>query len=277
LEPKAELYYFVGYGQLDGTKGWKMLDVHTGKTVTTCDVRFLKEPKFPSYPLVISEDSEDLFTVENDHDLSGAYDPAQGFDDSVSDHDDVAQDDAEAPVATRLRPRANRATSIDSLPQNYKEAATIPVWSNSMNKELNSLTKHKVWTVVDKLLPGRKAVSSRWLYRIKYNPDGSIAKYKSRLVARGFTQEAGVDYQDIFAPVARHTSLRIFLSLVASDDLECDQADVETAFLNAPLEEIIHMRLPDGTLVQLRKCIYGLKQSPHNWNKLLGQNWIFAH
>jgi hypothetical protein len=126
-----------------------------------------------------------------------------------------------------------------------------------------------VWTVVDKLPPGVKAISSRWLYRIKYNPDGSLAKYKSRLVARGFTQEEGIDYQSIFAPVARHTSLRVFLSQVASEDLECDQADVETAFLNAPLEEVIYMRLPDGTLVKLKKCIYGLKQSPHNWNKLL--------
>jgi hypothetical protein len=85
----------------------------------------------------------------------------------------------------------------------------------------------------------------------------------------GFTQEESIDYENIFAPVARHISLRVFLSLVATLDLECDQADVETAFLNAFLGEVIYMRLPDGTLVMLRKCIYGLKQSPHNWNKLL--------
>jgi hypothetical protein len=58
---------------------------------------------------------------------------------------------------------------------------------------------------------------------------------------------------------------------VASHDLECDQADVETAFLNAQLGEVIYMRLPDGTLVMLKKCIYGLKQAPHNWNKLLDE------
>ena len=207
----------------------------------------------------MSDDSENLFIDSNNHDFSVDYDPTVDLDDSASDFNDDPQDYIDDPVASRLRPRANRAASLDQIPQNYKEVVANPVWLSSMHCELDSLKKHQVWTLVDKLPPGRRAISSQWLYRIKHNAHVSIFKYKSRLVARGFTQEEGVDYQDIFAPVARPTSLRIFLSLVASDNLECDQADVETAFLNTLLEEIIYMRLPDGTLVQLRKCIYGLK------------------
>jgi hypothetical protein len=165
-----------------------------------------------------------------------------------------------------------RAQSIDpDIPENEKELDLFPntnEWKQAMERELASMTKHKVWAPCT-LPAGRKAVKSRWVFSLKYNSDGSIARYKARLVACGYSQVEGVDYSETFAPVARHTSLRVMLNLSAQEDMEIHQSDVDTAFLIPNLEEEVYMILPNGEIVKLLKCIYGLKQSPHVWNKTI--------
>ena len=98
-------------------------------------------------------------------------------------------------------------------------------------------------------------------------------KYKARLVAKGFSQKEGVDFNEIFSPVVRHTSIRVFLAIVANQDLELEQLDVKTAFLHGRLEENILMKQPEGFefqgkerhVCQLQRSLYGLKQSPRQW------------
>jgi hypothetical protein len=107
------------------------------------------------------------------------------------------------------------------------------------------------------------------VFKIKYRADGSIAKYKARLCVREFTQKAEIDYQETFAPVLKHTSLRLLFSIVAKEDLEMKQADVETTFLLSSLEEDLYMTLLNGTVVKLNKSIYGLKQAPRVWNSTI--------
>jgi hypothetical protein len=114
-----------------------------------------------------------------------------------------------------------------------------------MNEELASLSEKEVG-ILTPLPPGRKAVGSRWVYSHKYDEGGQIAHHKARLVAQGFTQIKGLDYTDTFAPIAKYDTVRTLLSMVTSLDLELDQMDVKTAFLNGTLDEEIYMCQPPG-------------------------------
>ena len=122
---------------------------------------------------------------------------------------------------------------------------------------------------------GANIVSCKWVFKIKRSPDGQIERYKARLVARGFSQQHGVDYDETFAPVVRMETLRILLAIAAAEDLEIHQMDVVTAYLAGELEEEIYMTSPpgvpdtEGLVCRLWKGLYGLKQSARVWNQRL--------
>jgi hypothetical protein len=115
------------------------------------------------------------------------------------------------------------------------------------------------------------------VFKIKQGPNGEVECYNARLVAGGFTQTYGVDYNETFAPVAKFTSIRCILALVALEDMEIHKMDVKTACLNGKLEEEIYMEQPQGfvhkggehLVCKLHKSLYGLKQSPRAWNQNL--------
>jgi len=140
-------------------------------------------------------------------------------------------------------------------------------WKRAWDSELESLRKNGTW-VVRKVPPKRNIVGCRWIFRRK--EDG---RYKVRLVAKGYSQQRGVDFNETFAPVAIFTTLRVLLALVAESDWELHSMDVKTAFLNGELEEEIYMELPEGLpeptdpghVCKLVKAIYGLRQSPRAW------------
>ncbi|GJS09472.1 retrotransposon protein, putative, ty1-copia subclass [Tanacetum coccineum] len=118
-------------------------------------------------------------------------------------------------------------------PVTYQEAVACEdssKWKAAMEEEMDSLTKNKTWELVDPPA-GQKLVSSKWLFKIKEGIEGfQNPRYKARLVARGFTQRAGIDYNEVFSPVVRHTSIRVILALTACKDYELEQLDVKTAF-----------------------------------------------
>nr|GEX85053.1 retrovirus-related Pol polyprotein from transposon TNT 1-94 [Tanacetum cinerariifolium] len=122
-------------------------------------------------------------------------------------------------------------------------------------------------------LAGQKLVSCKWLFKIKKGIEGvQKPRYKVRLVARGFTQRACIDYNEVFSSIVRHTSIRVIFALTACKDYELEQLDVKTVFLHGNLKEMIYMRQPWGyeqgnTVFLLRKSYYGLKQSPRQWYK----------
>lgn len=134
---------------------------------------------------------------------------------------------------------------------------------------MSSLYKNKIWELVYKPI-GQKLVPCKWLFKLK---EGS--RFKARLVAKGFTQREGIDYNEIFSPVVKHTSIRVVLSIIANQDLELEQLDVKTAFLHGYLDEKIYMNQPKGFVVKgnedkvclLKRSLYGLKQSPRQWYK----------
>ena len=114
-------------------------------------------------------------------------------------------------------------------------------WINAMEQEMKSLKENEVWELVE-LPKDRTLIGSKWVYKLKSGPDGSIERYKARLVAQGFFQKYGTDYDKTFRPVVRLESLRTMIALAVQHGLKLYQVDVTTAFLNGKLEEEVYMR-----------------------------------
>ncbi|CAI7814192.1 unnamed protein product [Closterium sp. NIES-54] len=150
------------------------------------------------------------------------------------------------------------------------ESSDAEEWKNSMESELKSIEENSTWELVE-LPEGRKAITSKWLFKIKSDADGKIERYKSRLVAKGYQQKEKVDYKELFAPVVKPTTLRTLLAGAAIKGWVVKQMDVTTAFLNGVLEEEIFMAQPEGfddgsgRVLKLKKAIYGQKQAPWQW------------
>ena len=145
----------------------------------------------------------------------------------------------------------------------------------AMVEELESLKKNNIWELVQ-LSKGKRVVGCKWVYQKKEAiSEKDTEKYKARLVAKGYSQKEGINYNEIFSPVVKHTSIRIILAMVARYNLELEQLDVKTAFLHGDLEEDIYMAQPEGfkeagkedCVCKLKKSLYGLKQSPQQWYK----------
>ncbi len=147
-------------------------------------------------------------------------------------------------------------------------------WYDAVKDEVLGLQQKETWEATPPLR-GVKPIDLKWVFKIKYNPDSTIDKYKARLVVSGDSQRAGLDYGEVFSPVAHNTIARILMSIANECDLECDVVDVCQAFLNATLDENIYMRpapgvnhvlgIPDSYWLRLKKNLYGLKQAPRNW------------
>lgn len=123
----------------------------------------------------------------------------------------------------------------------------LELWYNAMKEEMNSMKSNGVWDLVE-LPNGVKASGCKWVFKTKKDLLGNIERYKARLVAKGFTQKEGIDYTETFSPVSKKDSLRIILALVVHFDLELQQMDVKTAFLNGDLEEEVYIKQPKGFL-----------------------------
>ena len=151
-------------------------------------------------------------------------------------------------------------------------------WKEAVNSEIESILSNHTWELTD-LPPGNKLLGSKWIFKRKMKPDGTIDKYKARLVVKGYRQKEGLDYFDTYSPVTRITSIRMLIALAAVHDLKIHQMDVKTAFLNGELEEEIYMEQPEGFIVpgkekkvcRLVKSLYGLKQAPKQWHAKFDQ------
>lgn len=143
-----------------------------------------------------------------------------------------------------------------------------------MTEELDALSKNDTWKLTN-LPAGKSAIKCRWVYKLKRNADGKIARYKARLVVKGYSQKQGIDYHETFAPVVRYTTIRFLLAIATKFNLGIQQMDAVTAFLNGELKEDIYMEQPsgfqDGTnrVCKLKKSLYGLKQSSRVWSEKL--------
>jgi len=139
-------------------------------------------------------------------------------------------------------------------------------WMTAMHEEMEALHKNKTWELVT-LPQGRKPIGNKWVYKIKRNNDDQVERYRARLVVKGYAQKEGIDFNEIFSPVVRLTTVRIVLAMCATFDLHLEQLDVKTAFHHGDLEEEIYMLQPEGfeeqgkenLVCRLNKSLYGLK------------------
>ena len=298
LDPRAREAIFVGY--LENSKGYKLWDPDSRRCVMSRDVTFREEAG--SAPISIdveTKSSSDTSVRGGDKKVrfesvdevippepSLDAQDTSATDGEITDNitrDGTAEEQEAEPETQPLRrssrrskkpsewwkASANIALSARVVPMSYKaatDAANSDFWSPGIDKEHDCLLRNKTWTLV-KREPNMHVLPSKYVFRVKNGGP------KARLVALGCRQLYGIDYLETFAPVVKLTTIRTLLALAAAQDLECEQMDVTTAFLNGDLDEDIYMQIPEGLrtpqnegmVCKLRKSLYGLKQAPRQW------------
>ena len=174
------------------------------------------------------------------------------------------------PAKDRLNLHASLSPS--SLPKSYKSALLDPNWAAAMKDEYDALLQNNTWQLVPRP-SNTNIVSGKWVFRHKFNSDGSLARYKARWVCRGYSQQHGIDYDETFSPVVKPSTIRTVLSIAVSSSWPIHQLDVKNAFLHGSLQETVYCQQPLGFehssypnhVCLLQKSLYGLKQAPRAW------------
>ena len=161
-------------------------------------------------------------------------------------------------------------------PKNVEEALRDESWITALNDELDQFIRNDVWYLV--LRPKDKhVIGTKWIFKNKLDENGNIVRNKARLVAQGYSQIEGIDFEETFAPIARLESIRILLAIACALKIKLFQMDVKSAFLNCILSEEVYVEQPKGFedpklpnhVYMLKKALYGLKQAPRAWYERL--------
>lgn len=272
----------VMIGYAPQTKGYRIL-LEDGKITTSRDVIFNEVDKRTNASTNIPDEDEDstqeMYKFETTQ--SETSEPE-------TPHEEDNEDPAPSIPSTRYPTRERRPPEKWWQPSAHmaipKEPATIQEalssdqaarWQEAMDDEITSLHANGTWTL-ESLPTGTQLIPVKWVYKIKTDPSGNVERYKARLVAKGFLQREGIDFDEVFAPVSKYTTLRALLATVAADDLELHQLDIKTAFLNGTLEEDVYVQQPPGyevggrnVVCHLKRALYGLRQAPRAWHQRL--------
>ena len=155
---------------------------------------------------------------------------------------------------------------VSEEPTTYAEAAQHREWEKAMEDELRSINENLTWSLVN-LPPGQKAIGLKWVFKLKKDASGAVVKHKARLVMKGYVRQPGVDFDEVFAPVAQLESVRLLLAIAAHRGWEVHHMDVKSAFLNGDLTEEVYVIQPPGfelrderhKVYKLHKALYGLR------------------
>jgi hypothetical protein len=300
-DPKAEEGYFVGY-DLD-TKGYRVWFPCKNQVKTHRDIVFMnqkyqdhqrdndkdvvevivnhphQEPEHEEQEAPenqkLAESESEMSDEEEDESIHDSLPKTR--EESEQEQDPVQQDTYSLRDRSKIRnpERFANISILNAEPESFEEATSsgnAEQWKQAMDEEIQSLKQNQTWTLVEPP-KNQQVIDNRWVYKIKRNEDGSVQKYKARLVARGFRQVAGVDYNETFSPVTKFDSIRMILCVAASEKLILRQFDVKTAFLYGNIDEILYMQQPDGyqdgtkRVCKLNRSLYGLKQASRCWNQ----------
>lgn len=283
FDSRTKRCFMIGYCN----NGYRLWSPEDEKVLFGRDVIFDETPnKLESPANFINAD----FYEKNQHDQQEATTDNKSVLDLNSDSEHDTDDSGiikEENVRRSQRPKSkprylddyavialNVESFLEDVPQTYHEINgrnDKVKWLEAVDEEINSLNKNNTWTLTT-LPPGEKAIDNMWVFKIKRDPFGNIEQYKARLVAKGCAQRKGFDYSEVYAPVARLSTIRTLLSIINHDGLHTRQMDVKNAFLHGNLEETIFMKQPEGftenpkLVCKLNKALYGLKQAPRAWN-----------
>ncbi|KAM0065667.1 putative RNA-directed DNA polymerase [Helianthus debilis subsp. tardiflorus] len=308
LERKAIRCIFIGYDS--EKKGWRCCDPKTNKCYVSRDVIFdeastwwsdnyeqlpdtqvLKDELDSYIMLNISEpettaEEEVEPVIEGPSSRQGPWqtgmnNQGQGGGIRIEGGGTSSHETRRSTRPHKPNPRyANLAVleDVETEPTTFEEAEKKEEWMRAMKEEIDALRQNQTWELVSRV-KDMDTVSCKWVYKIKRKVDGSVDRYKARLVARGFSQQYGLDYEETFSPVAKLTSVRVLLAIAASKGWRLWQMDVSNAFLYGDLDHVIYMDQPRGFesakypnhVCKLKKALYGLKQSPRAWFGKIGE------
>lgn len=163
-------------------------------------------------------------------------------------------------VSVKSKESTDPRTPTEALRSQYSSK-----WKTAMDEEYRALMENGTWDIVE-LPSGKKAIGCKWLFKTKTDEKGNYVRHKARIVAQGFTQKFGTDYDKVFTPVAKQVTFPALLKVASQRNLIVKHVDVKTAYLNGELDEEIYMRHPEGYVVEdagrvcrLRRSLYGLK------------------
>ncbi|GJR78475.1 zinc finger, CCHC-type containing protein [Tanacetum coccineum] len=158
-------------------------------------------------------------------------------------------------------------------PKNYKEASSDQKWIEAMKVELDSINRNNTWELTT-LPKGHKSIGLKWVFKTKKDVNGNIIRHKARLVTKGYIQQHDIDFEEVFAPVAKMETIRLLLAIAVNNKWEVHHLDVKSAFLHGDLKEEVYVIQPEGFMMRqdqgkvyrLIKALYGLRQAPRAWN-----------
>ena len=285
LDPKSRKSILLGYAE--NIKGYRLYDLKEKKVFYSRDVIFQEMIFNKNNQKTALEKIEESDEEIEESVTEKVIIPEMTYtDNEIEDTNEQNENnqDVREPERRSIRTRKSpeyygewvNIASVTDEPKTVKEALSGPKseeWNKAMLSEMKSLNDNEVWELV-KLPEGRKAIGCKWIFKTKVDGDGNIERYKARLVAQGFTQKFGVDYDQTFSPVVSFESVRSIIAIAAKNGLKLHQMDVKTAFLNGELKEEIFLKQPEGFVVKghedyvckLKRSIYGLKQSARCWN-----------
>nr|GEZ81126.1 Gag-Pol polyprotein [Tanacetum cinerariifolium] len=312
LQPTADIGIFVGYAP--SRKGYRIYNKRTRRIMETIHVQFdeLTEPMAPVHlstgpapnlltpgqiiqAPVNSAGTPSSTTIDQDA-HSPSISPSSLALQYHNLHQGVATESTfteDNPVALvdntpfinvfALEPNSEASSSGDIIlskvkPKNFKSTITEDCWFQAMQDEIHEFDRLQVW----ELVPQPDCVmiiALKWIHKAKLDEYGDILKNKEQLVAKGYRQEEGIDFEESFASVARIEAIRIFIANAASKNMTIYQMDVKRAFLNDELKEEVYVSQPEGFVdpdhptyvYRLKKALYGLKQAPRAWYDTLSR------
>ena len=278
LDEKAEKLRFVGYSKK--SKGYRLLNEETRQLVTRRDVIF-NETDFNIHrnesetKTIESKETVDDGCVQTLNQVDQPRHSERQRQPPVRFGYEEYADAMTETVEHQVHHVAYNVRQI-SEPRTIEEAVTgeyAKEWKEAADSEYKSLMENETWDLVE--LPSDKtAIGCKWVFKVKHKSDGTVERFKGRLVAKGYAQKFGFDYLETFCPVVRFSSVRALIAFAVQNDMLIHQMDVITAFLNEDLDEDIYMQQPDGyvqcgsehLVCKLKKSLYGLKQAPQCWN-----------
>ncbi|GKA53523.1 retrovirus-related pol polyprotein from transposon TNT 1-94 [Tanacetum coccineum] len=254
--PRSIKSVLMGYPP--GQKGYRLYDLETYEVFCSKDVASNEDSAPCSVPDITSDHV--MPNTASDHDI-------------LSTSSDVPCTTSAESTASIPDPMSYPDEYVASLahvmstsePNSYSQAAIDPKWVEAMGKEQQALETNDTW-VLTELPDGHKAISSKWVLKTKYFADGTVERYKARLVIRGFDQKEGVDYKHTFSPVAKAATVRVSIAIATIKGWPLHQLDLNNAFLHGFVDEEIYMKPPEGytkpaqgQICKLNKSLYGLK------------------